>query len=109
MFKILALQKLHGLAADETSYQIVDRHSFKTFLGMGRQDRIPDGQTIADFRNHLIGRGMMEELFQMFLRNLKSEHGLGLAKDGVIVDASFVEVPINRSLKLEVIKNLWGN
>jgi len=99
MFKILIIQKLHGLADDETSYQIADRCSFKVFLGMTPQDEIPDGQTIADFRNHLIRQERMDVLFDVFLSHIKTKHGLGLAKTGVIVDASFVDVPIARNTR----------
>jgi len=99
MFKILVLQKLHGLADDETSYQIADRCSFKVFLGMTPQDEIPDGQTIADFRNQMISAGLMDKLFEIFLTHIQTEHGLGLAKAGVIVDASFVDVPKARNTR----------
>ena len=48
MFKVLVLQKLHGLADDATSFQITDRASFRAFLGLTPGDRVPDGQTILD-------------------------------------------------------------
>jgi hypothetical protein len=32
MFKVLVLQRLHGLADDATSFQITDRNSFRAFL-----------------------------------------------------------------------------
>ncbi len=34
MFKVLVLQRLHGLADDATSFQITDRNSFRAFLGL---------------------------------------------------------------------------
>lgn len=50
MFKVLVLQRLHGLADDATSFQITDRNRFRAFLGLTPGDSVPDGQTISDFR-----------------------------------------------------------
>jgi len=97
MFKVLVLQRLHGLADDATSFQITDRHSFRAFLGLTPGDAIPDGQTISDFREMLIDTKTFESLFDTFLKHLQKDHGLALAKEGVMVDASFAEVPKQRN------------
>lgn len=97
MFKVLVLQRLHGLADDATSFQITDRHSFRAFLGLTPGDAVPDGQTISDFRAALIATKTFESLFDTFLAHLQKEHGLALAKQGVMVDASFAEVPRQRN------------
>jgi IS5 family transposase len=97
MFKILVLQRLHGLADDVTSFQITDRNSFRAFLGLTPGDAVPDGQTLCDFREALINAGAMEKLFEAFLQHLQQQHGLALAKQGVVVDATFVEVPRQRN------------
>jgi transposase, IS5 family len=97
MFKVLVLQRLHGLADDATSFQITDRNSFRAFLGLTPGDVVPDGQTIADFRQDLIETKSFEGLFATFLAHLQKEHGLALAKEGVMVDASFCEVPRQRN------------
>jgi IS5 family transposase len=99
MFKILVLQKLHGLADDATSFQITDRHSFRAFLGLTAADTVPDGQTISDFREDL--QATMDKLFEVFLAHLRQEHGLGLAKQGVMIDASFADVPRQRNSREE--------
>ena len=101
MFKILILQRLHGLADDSTSFQITDRSSFRAFLGLTGADVVPDGQTIADFRNQLMQAGLVETLFNDFLEHLRKEHGLALARQGVIADASFVEVPRQRNTRAQ--------
>jgi IS5 family transposase len=98
MFKVLVLQKLHGLADDATSFQIADRRSFRAFLGLTPADLVPDGQTIADFRDALAAAGGFEKLFAVFLAQLQTR-GLALAKEGVIVDASFVDVPRQRNTR----------
>jgi IS5 family transposase len=97
MFKVLVLQRLHGLADDATSFQITDRNSFRAFLGLTPGDAVPDGQTISDFREVLIKTKTFESLFDTFLAHLQKEHGLALAKEGVMVDASFAEVPRQRN------------
>ena len=99
MFKVLVLQSLHGLADDAVSFQITDRHSFRAFLGLTPGDAVPDGQTIADFRAALVAAGSFERLFAAFLGHLQQRHGLALAKAGVMVDATFVEVPRQRNTR----------
>ena len=99
MFKVLVLQRLHSLADDATSFQITDRDSFRTFLGLTPADLVPDGQTIHDFRQTLIKQNTIEPLFEVFLDHLQQKHGLALAKAEVILDASFVEVPKQRNTR----------
>lgn len=99
MFKILVLQKLHGLADDATSFQITDRASFRAFLGLTPGDVVPDGQTILDFKEDLRKSGAYETLFSVFLGHLQTRHGLALAREGVMVDATFVEVPKQRNTR----------
>jgi transposase, IS5 family len=101
MFKVLVLQRLHGLADDATSFQIRDRHSFRAFLGLTGMDAVPDGQTIADYREELTKQGSLDRLFALFLEHLQKQHGLGLGKEGVMIDASFVEVPKQRNTREE--------
>jgi len=97
MFKVLVLQRLHGLADDATSFQITDRNSFRAFLGLTPGDAVPDGQTISDFRELLLNKKVFASLFDTFLAHLQKEHGLALSKQGVMVDASFAEVPRQRN------------
>ena len=96
-FKVLVLQRLHGLADDATSFQITDRNSFRAFLGLPAADPVPDGQTIADFREALVEKQAFERLFALFLEHLQQRHGLGLGKEGVMLAATFVEGPRQRN------------
>ncbi len=48
-FKVLVLQKFHGLSDDSNEEQIIDRTSFKNFLGLRIGDDIPDAKTLWDF------------------------------------------------------------
>jgi len=47
MFKIMILQRFYGLSDKQVEYQIVDRSSFKHFLGLETGDKVPDKKTIS--------------------------------------------------------------
>lgn len=53
MFKILILQCYYGLGDSQLEYQIIDRTSFKKFLGLESGDKIPDEKTVWAFREKL--------------------------------------------------------
>ena len=42
LFKILILQRYYGLGDSQVEYQILDRTSFKIFLGLETGDKVPD-------------------------------------------------------------------
>jgi hypothetical protein len=46
MFKIIILQRYFGLGDKQIEFQIVDRISFKQFLGLETGDKIPDEKTV---------------------------------------------------------------
>lgn len=97
MFKVLVIQKFHGLSDDATEQQIGDRLSFLSFLGLQLGDDIPDAKTIWEFKERIEedGRQGALRLFEAFGAMLEKQ-GL-VAREGSIVDASFVEVPRQRN------------
>lgn len=95
MFKVLVLQSLYNLSDDQTEYQIRDRLSFRRFLGLSMDGRVPDAKTIWLFRETLVKAGAVEKLFALFNRHLE-EKGLR-AMGGQIIDASFAHVPVQRN------------
>lgn len=101
MFKILILQHYHGLSDEATELQITDRLSFQSFLNMQLGDEVPDANTIWDFKELIEkdGRNGSDLLFEHF-RNLLTKEGL-IAKEGSIIDASFVDVPKQRNSRDE--------
>ena len=68
MFKVLVLQKFHGLSDEECEFQIRDRFSFMNFLGLHPGDATPDARTIWDFKQALErdGRDGARRLFERF-------------------------------------------
>lgn len=99
MFKILILQTLYNLSDEQIQYQICDRLSFARFLRLGIEDELPDATSVWRFRERLKELNLMEELFNRFGDFLAAE-GFQ-AKQGQIVDASIVPVPIQRNSREE--------
>jgi len=97
MFKVLVLQKFHGLSDDATEAQIFDRSSFKSFLGLRIGDDIPDAKTLWDFKQRIEedGREGARKLFEAFNTHLAGK-GI-IAREGSIIDASFTEAPRQRN------------
>jgi len=60
MFKALIVQGLYNLSDDQLEYQIVDRASFKRFLGLKRSYKVPDSETFWAFREQLIEKNVIE-------------------------------------------------
>ena len=54
MFKALLVQRFYNLSDEQTEYQINDRLSFQQFIGWTLADKIPDANTLWDFREALI-------------------------------------------------------
>ena len=66
MFKILILQRYYGLGDTQIEYQILDRLSFKKFIGLESGDKVPDEKTVWAFREVLTSKGLVEKLFNQF-------------------------------------------
>ena len=99
MFKALVVQRFYNLSDEQTEYQISDRLSFQQFIGWTLADKVPDANTLWDFREALIAADVFEQLFALFGQCLR-ERGL-LAQPGKLVDASFVDVPRQRNTREE--------
>jgi len=95
MFKILVLQRYYNLSDEQTEFQITDRLSFMDFLGLSLGDKVPDEKTIWLFKDDLSKTDISKTLFNTFTNKLM-QHGI-VAKEGSIVDASFVTVPKQRN------------
>jgi len=99
MFKILILQRYYNLSDNQTEFQIKDRLSFMDFLGLKLGDNVPDEKTIWLFKENLKSKELSEILFQHFTDKLIAK-GI-VAKEGTMVDASFVTIPKQRNKKSE--------
>jgi IS5 family transposase len=99
MFKALILQRAFNISDEQLEFQIKDRISFQSFLGLALADKVPDANTVWAFREVLIRNGGVERLFTKFDEHLR-ERGL-IMKSGSIVDASFSDVPRQRNSREE--------
>jgi IS5 family transposase len=99
MFKILVLQRYYNVSDDGIEYAILDRLSFMRFLGLGINDPVPDAKTIWLFRDTLTKNGLVEQLFRYLDKQLDKD-GIIVHK-GKLIDASIVEVPIQRNSREE--------
>jgi IS5 family transposase len=91
VFKALIIQSLYNLSDDQLEFQIVDRASFKRFLGLNKSDKIPDSEAFWLFSEQLIEKGVILGLFKIFYETLDAA-GV-LSNQGKMVDADFVEAP----------------
>jgi IS5 family transposase len=114
MFKIMILQRYYNLGDKQVEYQIVDRTSFKKFLGLESGDKVPDEKTIWAFKERLTQTSSVEKLFELFVSHLEQK---GFIFNEVqIVDASFIEIPRqrnsyeeNKMIKDESGDDLWND
>lgn len=104
MFRILILQASHSLSDERTEYLIKDRLSFMRFLGLGLADRVPDANSIWNFREALTratldGVPAIEALFRRFDAQLRAAGFIAMG--GQIVDATIVSAPKQRTTEDE--------
>ena len=99
MWKIALLQEWYGISNDAVEYLINDRLSFQRFLGLDLNDKVPDANTLWDFKEALANKGTDKELFEDFVKMLD---GIGVVtRKGSIVDATFVDAPRQRNSRDE--------
>lgn len=89
MFKVLLLQSLYGLSDAETEEALLDRLSFRRFVGLSLTDAAPDHSTICRFRNLLVEQDMLKKLFDELDKQL-DKAGLILRR-GTMLDATVIE------------------
>jgi IS5 family transposase len=99
MFKILLIEDWYNISNDRVEYLINDRLSFQRFLNLTIDEKVPDANTIWDFREALSKSGADKELFELFTKLLE-EKGI-IKHEGSIVDATFVDVPRQRNTREE--------
>jgi len=99
LFRMLVLQSLYNLSDEQIEYQVRDRLSFTRFLGLGFENRIPDGTTLWLFREKLARAGLIARLFDRFGQHLEANGYI--ARGGQMVDATIVAVPRQRNSRDE--------
>jgi transposase, IS5 family len=88
MFKIHLLQQWHDLSDTQAEFMINDRLSFRRFLGLGIESKVPDATTIENFRHLMEENNWGEKLVKLFDDYFVS---MGLIrKEGSLVDSTFL-------------------
>lgn len=99
MFRVLVLQSMYNLSDDKMEAMLIDRLSFGRFAGLDPDGCAPDSKTIWLYRERLAKAGLAEALFARFRKAL-DEKGYK-ASGGQIIDATIVEVPVQRNKREE--------
>jgi len=86
LFKSLLLQQWYNLSDPGLEEALLDRISFRRFVGLSLSDRVPDHSTLSRFRSKL---GDRYERLLVVLNSQFESRGLVL-KQGTMLDASFV-------------------
>ncbi len=94
MFKVSILQQWYGASDPEIEAALLERLSFRSFVGLELHDQTPDHSTISRFRKQLRKRGLGKKLFEEVNRQLDGK-GL-MVKKGTLVDATLVESQARR-------------
>ena len=98
MFKILLIGQKTGLSDEQLEYDLADSLSLRRFVQLDLGQAVPDRTTIARYRSAL-DESTMRDLFDTLTAQL-TVAGFE-AKDGQMIDSSFVLVPIQRNSRDE--------
>lgn len=89
MFKALLLGALYGLSERELEEALLDRLSFRRFVGLSLEEGVPDHSSLNRFRNLLVSQGLFDKLFAELDKQLE---GAGVVlKRGTMLDATVIE------------------
>ncbi|AGI26879.1 transposase, IS4 [Pseudomonas sp. ATCC 13867] len=104
MTRLLVLQQLFNLSDEQMEFQLLDRMSFQRFAGLKNTARVPDRNTIWNFRERLVQAKVEHLIFDEVQRQLQL-NGFN-AREGQIIDASIVRAPTqhNTAEEQEVVK-----
>jgi transposase, IS5 family len=89
LFKMSLLQHCYGLSDPQCEELVSDRLSWKRFVGLGLQDKVPDETTLVRFRQRLLEHGLQEKLPGLVNRQLE-KRGL-ILKTCTLVDATLIQ------------------
>ena len=89
LFKMSLLQHCYGLSDPQCEELVPDRWSWRRFVGLGWQDRVPDETTLVNFRKRLREHGLHEKLLVLINRQLQAQ-GL-ILKTCTLVDATLLQ------------------
>jgi IS5 family transposase len=99
MWKMTLLEQFYALSDGSVEYLVNDRLSFQRFLGLGLDDKVPDANTLWDFKQELAENETDKKLFELFKQKMEA---IGvITRNGSLVDATFVDAPRQRNTREE--------
>lgn len=97
MLKALLLQQWYSLSDPGLEEALIDRLSFRRFVGLALGETSPDHSTISRFRSALVAQGLSEAVFEAV--NLQIDAKGLILRQGTIIDATLVEAHVKRPKK----------
>jgi len=97
MLKALMLQKWYNLSDPQLEDLLLDRISFRRFVGLSQQDPTPDETTFVKFRRRLREAQLDQTIFDTILKHIQKQ-GL-LVKQGTIVDATIIQQAVGQKTR----------
>ena len=94
MIKCMMLQRWFNLSDPMLEEMLMDRLSFRRFIGLRMEDKAPDETTLVVFRKRLREYGHSATLFDKTVRILK-QRGV-ILEEGTCIDATIIEAPRGR-------------
>ena len=94
MFKMIFLRHYYDLSLKQAEYQVLDRLSFRRFLGLQLEDPVPDTNTVWVYEERLVDSKLIKPLFEDLM--LQIENAGYLPRGGQIIDATIVEAPVRK-------------
>jgi len=110
LLKMHLLQMWYGLSDEQTEFQCNDRLTFRKFLNLAIEDKIPDATTLENFR-HVLTESKIADFLVEYLNKCCVENGL-IKKEGTLVDATFIKAnsrPHTDKNKNSDIDAEWGH
>lgn len=90
LFKMSLLQHCYGLSDPQCEELVADRISWRRFVGLGLQDKVPDETTLVYFRRRLREEGAHEGLLLQLVNRQLEEKGL-ILRTCTLVDATLLQ------------------
>ena len=97
MIKCMMLQKWFNLSDPMLEEMLCDRISFRRFVDLNMDQKVPDETTFVQFRKRLNAHGHIATLFEKTIAILK-KRGV-ILEEGTCVDATIIESPRGRTAK----------
>lgn len=89
LLKVLLLESWYGLSDPGMEESLGDRLSFRRFVGLGLEERVPDHSTISRFRGLLASSGLADAVFGEVSRQLDGQ-GVTI-RAGTLIDATVID------------------